>query len=280
MDWNGIDLPAKYYYRDDSAILYHGDCREILPVLKDVDLMVTSPPYDNLREYNGYEWDFETTLPGLKVALKKGGVIVWVVGDATINGSETGSSYRQALGFIEAGLNLHDTMIWVKPGASNPSSNRYHQVFEFMFIISKGKPNTFNPIIDRENIWKHRFGAGTVRSANGDMNHTKTDRLKYRDVGMRNNVWYLKTASQENVCKANEHPAPFSEELAGDHIITWSNPGDLVADPMAGSGTTLRKAKDLNRKVIGIELKEEYCELTARRLSQSVMELSECTALK
>jgi len=157
-------------------------------------------------------------------------------------------------------------MIWEKPGASNPSTTRYHQVFEYMFILSKGSPKTFNGLKDRKNKWTRRFGKGTVRSANGEMNHTKKDKLQATEAGLRNNVWYMNTASQENVCGKNLHPAPFSEELARDHILTWSNENDFVYDPFMGSGTTAKMALMLSRNFIGSELSKQYIDIAEKRI--------------
>ena len=233
-----------------------------------VDLTVTSPPYDNLRDYNGYSFPFENIAKELYRVTKQGGVLVWVVNDETINGSETLTSAKQKIFFREhCGFNIHDTMIWEKPGATNPSTTRYHQVFEYMFVLSKGPPKTFNGLKDRKNKWARRFGKGTVRSADGQMNHTKKDKLEATEFGLRNNVWYMNTACQENVCGKNEHPAPFSEELARDHILSWSKEGELVYDPFMGSGTTAKMALMLSRNFIGSELSKQYIDISEKRIA-------------
>lgn len=259
------------YYADDNAILFCGASEKVLPLIpaNSIDLTVTSPPYDNLRTYKGFTFDFETIAKELYRVTKDGGVVVWVVNDATVDGSETLTSCKQKIFFREqCGFNIHDTMIWEKPGASNPSTNRYHQIFEYMIVLSKGQPKTFNGLKDRKNKWTQRFGKGTVRGANGEMNHSKQDRITYAENGLRNNIWYMKTASQENVCGENKHPAPFSEELANDHILSWSNKSDIVLDCFNGSGTTMKAAKLLKRNSIGIEIAKEYCELTVRRINK------------
>lgn len=233
-----------------------------------VDLVVTSPPYDNLRDYKGYDFDFENIAHELYRILKKGGVIVWIVGDATIKGSETGSSFRQVLFFKELGLNLHDTMIYAKTGFSKPSSNRYHQVFEYMFILSKNKPRTFNPIKDKPNKWAgHSHCPNLIRQKDGSLRRAKKQST-LSQYGMRYNIWEYSTG--RNHCSSNpiayNHPAIFSEQLVIDHIKSWSNKGDLVFDPMCGSGTTCFAAKQLGRKYIGIDISEEYCEIARERL--------------
>ena len=130
--------------------IIQGDCLEVMKSIPDksIDMVLTSPPYDNLRDYKGYTFNFEGIAQEIYRVLKDGGVCVWIVGDATIKGSETGTSFRQALYFKEIGFNLHDTMIWYK---TNPmpyiKKNCYTPCFEYMFVFSKGKPNTFNPIM-------------------------------------------------------------------------------------------------------------------------------------
>jgi site-specific DNA-methyltransferase (adenine-specific) len=270
------NLPAKdkIYYQDESVVIYCADNREILPLFPDksFDLVLTSPPYDNLRDYKGLDWDFETTANNLPRVLTTGGIAVWIVGDAVIDGSETGTSFKQALYFKDLGLKLHDTMIYVKDAIPAPQNTRYNQMFEFMFIFSNGKPNSFNPIKVKSKGYKpsasssKRFPDGHTELLKGKQG------AEYRTDG---NVWfypvgYMKSAKSDYIF---EHPAIFPEALAFDHISSWSNPSDLVLDPFLGSGTTAVAAKILGRKCVGIEISEKYCEIAARRCSQSVMQL-------
>ena len=244
-----------------------GDCLEVMKYLQinSIDLTITSPPYDNLRTYNGYSFDFESIAKELYRVTKNGGIVVWVVGDATINGSETGTSFKQALYFKEMGFNLHDTMIWEKPNFSNPSVNRYHQIFEYMFIFSKGKPKIFNPILDVKNKYGVCVGKNTRRLANGNLIEVKKNTP--REYGMRRNIWKMNTVGQDMMCKKPPHPAMFPEKLVHDHIISWSNEGDTVLDCFLGSGTTGKVAKQLNRKFIGIEISSEYLEIAKNRIN-------------
>ncbi len=201
-----------------------------------VQLTVTSPPYDNLRTYNGFAWDFESVARELYRVTKSGGVVVWVVADATVNGSETGTSFRQALYFKECGFNLHDTMIWNKAGFSAVGAlqTRYAPVSEFMFVLSKGRP-VFNPIKDRPNKSAGRSLKGsTVRNADGTVKPVANPDWVIPPFGQRFNVWEIPAEMNRNI----KHPAPFPEALARDHILSWSNPGDTVLDPFLGSGTT------------------------------------------
>lgn len=227
-----------------------------------IDLTVTSPPYDNLRTYNGYSFDFETIAKELYRVTKPGGVVVWVVNDETVDGSETGSSFKQALYFKSIGMRLHDTMIWEKLNPAPQGGRRYRSCFEFMFIFSKGSPNTFNPL---EEECKR---AGTVpkgssqKRPNGTIREDRVEAQKTNVVKSHkklNNIW--KTA----VANSKLHPATFPLQLALDHIISWSNPGDTVLDPFMGSGTTGVAALQLNRKFIGIEISEEYLQLSQAR---------------
>lgn len=231
-----------------------------------IDLTLTSPPYDNLRTYNGYSFDFESIAKELFRVTKYGGVVVWVVGDATINGSESGTSFRQALYFKEIGFNLHDTMIYEKSGCSMPS-NRYLSAFEYMFIFSKGKPNTVNFIEDRKNRFTERWGLGRkVRDTKGVFSHREKQEVK--EYGRRFNIWKyaggMGYGTKDEI--AYQHPAIFPEELAHDHIYSWSNEGDLVYDCFGGSGTTAKMAHKLKRNWILSEISEEYCQLANKRI--------------
>jgi DNA modification methylase len=243
-----------------------------------VDLTVTSPPYDNLRDYKGYSFPFTDIAKELYRVTKKGGVVVWVVGDATINGSETGTSFKQALYFMECGFSLHDTMIYAKNGAAYPSnkkSSRYSQVFEFMFVLSKGKLKTANLIADKKNRWAgHKtFGTNTERQKDGAI---KT-RGKFctSEYSPRNNIWLINNGygySSEDKT-AYIHPAIFPEQLAKDHIYTWSNEGDLVYDPFGGSGTTAKMAHLMKRNWMLSEISKDYCELAYKRIQPYINQL-------
>lgn len=251
------------------------DCLEGLKLIKDnsVDLVVTSPPYDNLREYKeGHGFDFKGIAKELYRVIKDGGIIVWIVGDSTIKGSETGSSFKQALFFMECGFNLHDTMIYQKDACPFPEINRYYPSFEYMFVLSKGKPKTTNLIMDKPN---KRFGekiTGTGRNPDGTLKqHTsvknKTNRV-VKEFGVRTNVW-LYSVGKWKVTKdecAYQHPAIFPEQLAQDHIISWSNKNDIVMDIFSGSGTTHKMALLNNRRFIGFELSQEYVDIEEQRL--------------
>lgn len=207
-----------------EATLWCGDCLELMKNIPDgsIDLTVTSPPYDNLRTYNGNisQWSFEKFQEIAKELYRvtaDGGVVVWIVADATIKGSETGTSFRQALWFMECGFNLHDTMIWEKSAFSNPFPNRYHQVFEYMFIFSKLKPKSFTPIEDRKNKHAGCVSSSTIREPDGTLHHRS--KKKINDYGKRFNVWKISEVKRNNL----GHPAPFPEQLANDHIISWRN---------------------------------------------------------
>jgi len=258
----------KTYYQDDYCTIYNADCREVLPGLDKVDLVVTSPPYDNLRVYgDSFSWDAKETILAITKAVSVGSVCVWVIGDQTIDGSETGSSFHQALFFMEQGRKLYDTMIWDKTCPTAPTEGRYYATFEYMFVFSIGKPHALNFLEDRINI-----SAGTVRRPLKNCRKEKRQKgdkvTETRSMGRRFNVWPINPT-----CAQNDHPAVFPIALAAGHIQTWSNQGDTILDPFMGSGTTLRAAKDLQRKAIGIELEEKYCEIAVKRLQQEVLPL-------
>ena len=246
-----------------------------------IDLTITSPPYDKLRNYQGYNFDFKNLAKELYRVSTEGGIVVWIIGDATIKGSETGSSFRQALFLKDLGFNLHDTMIYQKSGFANPSKNRYHQIFEFMFVLSKGKPKTFNPIKDKPNKTQYNFSKKR-RNKDGTMNHQDDkSRIEVQPFGMRFNIWRYVTG-RGNTTKdsvAFEHPALFPEKLVKDHILSWSNEGDIVLDPMNGAGTTTKMAYLLNRKFIGIDISEKYCDIARKRILIAKQEKTKKTAI-
>lgn len=247
--------------------LLKGDCKELLKTLDDnsIDLTVTSPPYDNLRLYNGYSFDFENIAKELYRVTKKGGVIVWIVNDSTINGSESGTSFRQALYFKEIGFNLHDTMIWQKISPFT-HKNRYIADFEYMFILSKGKPKTANLICDRKNKWAGTQVHGTLQQKNDGQLVTINGKGKriIKEYGARYNVWNI-PAEKNN---KTGHPAVFPIRLVKDHIITWSEENDIVLDCFMGSGTTALACKELNRQFIGMEIDDTYFNIAKERINE------------
>ena len=253
--------------------IYQGDCLEVLKTFEDnsIDLTVTSPPYDNLRTYGGVidGWSFEK-FQGISKELyrvtKEGGVVVWVVADATIKGSETGTSFKQALYFMECGFNLHDTMIWQKASYVPLTHNRYEQEFEYMFVLSKGKPKTFNPIkVECKYAGTTTWGDASFHKTN-DSGLIKVGKKVVNDTKIKGNVFRYDTAKASKKGEYGGHPAPFPEALANDHILSWSNKDDIVLDPFMGSGTTGFVANKLGRHYVGIELNPEYVEMAERRI--------------
>jgi DNA modification methylase len=228
-----------------------------------IDCVITSPPYDNIRNYNGFQFEFEKIALELYRVLKEGGVIIWVVADATIEGSETGTSFKQALFFKEIGFRIHDTMIYYKNNPMPQTGNRYHQHFEYMFVFSKGSPKTFNPITEPT---KYQGIANMKnRGQDGSLNYEKIERTSEKKVG---NVFFYSVgggiSTKDKI--AFNHPAIFPEKLVADQIITWSNEYDIVYDPFMGSGTTAKVAQLLNRRWVGSEISEEYVEIINERL--------------
>lgn len=255
--------------------LMQGDCLELMKALPDnsIDMTVTSPPYDNLRTYNGNisQWSFEKfqeIAKELYRVTKQGGVVVWIVADATIKGSETGSSFRQALWFMDCGFNLHDTMIWEKPHCGGIGSfNRYEQTMEYMFVFSKGKPKTANIICDKPNKRAGEIQNGSIRQADGSVRKTtQYGKKRINEFGRRHNVWLI---SPEKSNKKRFHPAQFPEELAHDHIVSWSNDGDVVLDCFMGSGTTGVVCVNTNRNFIGMETDQQYFEIAKKRIEEA-----------
>jgi len=236
-----------------SNQIFNENCLVTLGRLSDnsIDATITSPPYDDLRKYEGYSFDFEAIAFELFRVTKDSGVVVWVVGDATKSGSESGSSFRQALKFMEIGFNLHDTMIYEKNSPAYPANrkgNRYTQIFEYMFVFSKGKPEA-NLICDKPNKWAgHKDWGGSLKNP-------------VPEFSPRNNIWKYTTSFN-----GIKHPAPFPEKLAEDHILTWTNEGDVIYDPFLGSGTTAKMALLNNRSFLASEISEKYCEIAQQRI--------------
>ena len=272
-----MPLPTPYYDRDGITI-YNADNVALMKEMEpaSIDLVVTSPPYDELKTYSAGKpmselWDFEGVAQQLWRVIKPGGVVVWVVADATVNGSETGTSFRQALRFMEIGFRLHDTMIWQR--TSLPlTHNRYEQDFEFMFILSRGSP-TFNGLrIPCVHAGKQPVGG--TRQGGDDIRQRHTI-CQVRESRLRGNVWAINTGYMKCTkdAVAHQHPAIFPEALVRDHILTWSNEGDVVLDPFSGSGTTAKMAREMGRRAVGIEINKDYCDIAVERLRQKLLPL-------
>lgn len=252
--------------------IYNMECVEGMKTLiqdNQIDLTVTSPPYDNLRNYKGYSFDFENVAKELYRITKPGGTVVWIVNDATVKGSETGTSFRQALYFKDTGFNIHDTMIYKKRNPVPINAPRYQPSFEYMFVFTKGKIKTYNPLkvpcvlAGTKHHLEQRKEDGVLKQATGYGKKVKEDRP-------RHNVWeYI--VGGGNVTKdkvAYEHPAIFPEQLAEDHILSWSNPGDVIFDPFMGSGTVAKISMINGRNWLGFEISKEYFEIANKRIQQ------------
>ena len=256
-------------------MLHLGDCLDVMQGIPDgsVDLTVTSPPYDNLRTYNcnNDQWGehvWKAVIADLYRVTADGGVVVWVVADATIKGSETGTSFKQALWAMECGFNLHDTMIWDKPHNMPRPSRRYENSFEYMFVFSKYKPLTVNLIKDKHNKNHGKRLTGSFKNAHGACipKHGAIAGKVVAPFGTRHNVWTVDSVRGNH---DHSHPAPFPVKLATDHILSWSNPGDTVLDPFLGSGTTGVAAANTGRRFIGIEIDADYFAVAQSRIRKA-----------
>ena len=266
--------------------IYNEDCLDTMGRMPDnyIDLVLTSPPYDAMRKYGGaknyhqrlnekgYSFPFEDIALEMIRVLKPGGVIMWNVADQTIKGSRTGNSMRQALFFMDNGLFLHDHLIWYKTGTPFPSIYRYRNVWENMFILSKGKPTTFNPILK-----KNKTG-GAVRNSRRFRNHNGEfiegfNGVPIKEYGLDDNVWHIANGANKSYKQSldiKEHPAIMAEEIAKRHIQSWTNEGDIVYDPFLGSATTTRIARDMNRRWIGSELHTPYFEVANKIMKNQI----------
>jgi DNA modification methylase len=253
--------------------IIEGNCVEVMRQFdnESIDLTVTSPPYDDLRNYKGFIFPFEDIAKELYRITKQGGVVVWVVNDATINGSETGTSFKQALYIREIGFNLHDTMIFKK---TNPIPQiyrrRYNNEFEFMFVFSKGTVKTHHPLM------VDCLHAGLELNGTTYKNFSKNEQVReklakpVKDKKIKGNIWEYVVGKKQEDQEAKGHPAPFPCELVRDHIKSWTNQGDIVFDPMCGSGTTPRVACEMGRKYIGIDISHEYCAIAKERVQRII----------
>lgn len=264
----------------DSALegkintVIHGQSGKVLKTFPDncIDLVVTSPPYDDLRDYeNELVWDFDSFAEIAKElyrTIKPGGVVVWVVGDKTKNGNKSLTSFKQAIFFQEIGFSVFDVIIYEKAGSAPPHPNRYFNSFEYMFVLSKGKPKTIHLLRDKPNKWAGHSTYGEVTRREKDGSLTNKGKKRIADYGIRTNIWRYANgrgfATKDGI--AYEHPAIFPEQLVADHIQSWSNPGDLILDPFGGSGTTAKVAKLSGRNWILIEAVEKYCKIAEERI--------------
>ncbi|MCQ2905454.1 site-specific DNA-methyltransferase [Helicobacter pylori] len=239
-----------------------------------IDMILTSPPYDNLRNYQGYTFAFENIANEIFRVIKKGGVVVWIVGDKIKNGNKSLTSFRQALYFQQIGFNMHDVMIYAKKNTPFMRSNAYTNAYEYMFVLSKGKPKTFNPLKEptaRNGTEMLVTNKGADAKNNKILKELKKEKTK-------NNIWHYAVGlgGSTNDKIAFNHPAIFPEQLALDHILSWSNERDIVFDPMCGSGTTCKMAFLHNRNFIGVDISKEYIQIAQKRLQQYQQGLFVC----
>ena len=258
--------------------IFHARSNELLKEFPDecIDLVVTSPPYDDLRDYNGeVAWDFDVfreIAKELYRVMKKGGVVVWVIGDKTVKGNKSSTSFRQALYFQEIGFDMYDVIIYEKAGSGPPHPNRYFNSFEYMFVLSKGKPKTVNILKDKPNKWAGHSTYGEVTRREKDGSLTNKGKKTVGQYGIRTNIWRYANgkgfSTKDDI--AYEHPAIFPERLVRDHIASWSNQGDIVLDPFGGSGTTSKVAHLMGREWVLIDAVEKYCEIARRRMENVI----------
>lgn len=260
--------------------IINGNCAEILSTMESncIDLVVTSPPYDDLRDYTKESaWNFNSfkkIAKQLYRVMKDGGVVVWVVGDSVIKGNKSLTSFKQALYFQQVGFNMFDVMIYEKAGTAPPHKKRYFNAYEYMFVLSKGLPKTINLIEDKPNKWANHSTFGNVTRREQDGSLTSKGKKVIKPFGIRTNIWRYNNgkgfATKDEI--AYEHPAIFPEKLVEDHIVSWSDEGEVVLDPFCGSGTVAKVATALRRRWVGIEISKEYCEIANKRLRLECME--------
>lgn len=261
-----MGLKRLTYPKDFINKILCDDCSKIMECIPDgvIDLVVTSPPYDDLRIYKGFSFNFEKIVQELYRVIKKRGMVVWVVGDKINKGNRSLTSFRQAIYFQESGFKVHDVMIYKKKNTPFMRSNAYTSCYEFMFIFCKESPKTFNPLTEPtkrngyEMLVTNRKPDGIIKKVLAELKETK----------VKTNIWEYAVGfggtTRDRI--AFKHPATFPEKLAQDHVLSWSNEGEIVLDPLCGSGTTCKMAKLHNRRFIGIDISEEYCKIAQKRI--------------
>lgn len=253
----------KPYFECEYGVVYNVSAEVLLNEVQS-DLIVTSPPYGSLRKYKGFEFNLDLVAQGIKTSLVDGGTCVWVVADQTIRGCEQLIPFKHAQAMIDAGLSLYDTMIWEKPSPACPTEGRYYDVFEYMMVFCDGKkPKTLNLLADRKNRSAGFVAKRETRSSREDRRYHwgENSMRKVKEYGRRFNVWQISRGHNKT-----EHPAVFPEQLATDHILSWSNEGDVVCDPMAGSGTVAVSAIQTGRKFVVNDISREYCDMMVERI--------------
>ena len=251
--------------------IYQEDCMDTMSAMKkeSIDMVITSPPYDDMRSYDGNNMiQFKSFAKKIYKIVKMGGVLVWVIGDQTKNFNESGTSFMNALYFKKVGFNLFDTMIYLKkPRGACGNNQSYWQTFEYMFVLSKGKPKAIHLINDRENKEERDGDNGSKRLHNGKLHYHR--RGGYKKFGRRTNVWEYNVGRGHSASDkiAFEHPAIFPEKLVKDHITSWTNEGDIIYDPFIGSGTTAKMCILTNRNYIGSEINPKYVQIAKQRIT-------------
>ena len=232
----------KPYFQDDAVTIYHADCREILPQLEPVDLVLTDPPYNvskvggdilyrgggkaKTRDFGAWdgEWHPMDFLSQSASIVRPGGTLLAFTSDRLLG------EYRSHTGWTQRG-----TLVWLKTNPPPVPRPVYVQATEWVvWLVIKGGKVTWNAGGYILNVLTYPICGGNERSA---------------------------------------HPTQKPLGLLHELTLRHSNTGDLILDPFMGSGTTLRAAKDLGRKAIGIEIEEKYCEIAAQRMAQMVMPL-------
>lgn len=236
-----------------------------------IDLTLTSPPYDWIRDYNGTfdpaKFPFVRIAEELYRITAPGGVVLWITRDQQQDCCESGTSAKQMLYFKNIGFNVQ-TMI-VDSISARHRRYCYGMPPQFCFVLSKGRPKAFHPIRDKPNTEPGRIKSWSARNRDGRIRKGKPKEIpKY---GRRSHIWLYPTGFglvSDDPLPRNA-PAPMVETVAGDLMLSYSNPGDLILDPMAGLGTTGKVAVKLNRQFIGFERVRKYCDVANDRVRQA-----------
>lgn len=250
--------------------LLTGDACEILPTIREssVDLTVFSPPYDGLRDYKGKP-SFDMAVLGREIlrVTKEGGVCCMVIQDATKNGAKSLTSFRTACLFADLGWRLFECCIYSRAGVPGAWwTKRFRVDHEYIFIFTRGDglPRRFDKTsLMVESKYAGITAGGTKRTTKGDFVAIKKTVIS--PLKCRGTIWHYAASNTERNKTKSEHPATYPDSLARDIISCFSKEGDLVLDPMMGSGTTGIASVNMGRRFLGIEISVQYMEIAKRR---------------
>lgn len=234
-----------------------------------VDLVLFSPPYDGVRDYRG-NWTLDLPALGSELlrVVKDGGFAVMVIADGTKNQRKSMTTFRTAVAWEDAGWSLFESVIYSRDGRPGAWwATRFRVDHEHILMFYKGKrprPVTHHDGLRVPSKHAGKKWTGTQRLTDGTL--VKTSATVAADK-CRGTIWHYATSNSEGNRTKAKHPATFPDALARDVILALSAPGDVVYDPMMGSGTSVVIAAQEGRRWLGNDFFAEYVEIAQQRLA-------------